>query len=598
MDSQYNFETYAIAGSSAIDLRRYWNTNARRIQRLIERGIEELGAAKVSIVVEVNLMKDETETTVWLRTKMLTVLESTDLDQRVSSQVEPISESLAKYTREGSGWTVTAIKGATISIARYVPTRGGSYVPLPTFIEGKKAIISVRNKDNRCFQWALRSALYPVNQNPFRTSKYPHDDLDWSDVEFPMEIRCIPDFEERNELAINVYGVREKTIVPLHVPCNRGERIHLFYHGEHYSWVKSPSRLFAMHSKDGHKRFYCDACLLPFKDLKALKKHDQICRGASAKNSAAIVRCDGEADEPVLYRGPNAARNFLTALEEEEEYIRQRLVHKKKAKLTKEQLEAYHAAQKCHVCELGVLKYGRRAKKAWDKDGAYLGEAHPTCGRYAKDGEKPGKPSTHCFHCGEPLEEDFYTDKVMDCCEITGEYKGAAHWKCRHRIDPNMEIPVFFHNLRGYDSHLLLQGVEGHEVKCIPNNKERYMSVTIGKLKFLDSQQFMADSLANLAKYNEDSPISDEYGAERKGVYPYEYMNCWERFEETQLPPQESFYITLNEAGISDAEYSYAQEVWVKYDCKNIGDYHDVYLLSDVVLLADVFQSFRKMAMS
>ncbi|XP_031559466.1 uncharacterized protein LOC116295702 [Actinia tenebrosa] len=161
-----------------------------------------------------------------------------------------------------------------------------------------------------------------------------------------------------------------------------------------------------------------------------------------------------------------------------------------------------------------------------------------------------------------------------------------------------MEIPVFFHNLREYDSHLLLQGVEGHEVKCIPNNKERYMSVTIGKLKFLDSQQFMADSLANLAKYNEDSPISDEYDAERKGVYPYEYMDSWERFEEQQLPPQEAFYSTLNEAGISDDEYAYAQEVWEKRACRNLGDYHDVYLLSDVVLLADVFQSFRKMSMS
>ena len=58
-----------------------------------------------------------------------------------------------------------------------------------------------------------------------------------------------------------------------------------------------------------------------------------------------------------------------------------------------------------------------------------------------------------------------------------------------------MDIPVFFHNLRGYGSHLLLQGTDGSNVKCIPNNKERYMSVTVGKLRFLDSMQFMADSL-------------------------------------------------------------------------------------------------------
>ncbi|XP_031551874.1 uncharacterized protein LOC116289141 [Actinia tenebrosa] len=122
------------------------------------------------------------------------------------------------------------------------------------------------------------------------------------------------------------------------------------------------------------------------------------------------------------------------------------------------------------------------------------------------------------------------------------------------------------------------------------------MSVTVGKLKFLDSQQFMADSLANLVKYNTEFPISSQYGAERKGVYPYEYMDSWERFQES-LPSKDCFYSTLNESGIKDEEYQHALDVWEKYSCENMGDYHDIYLRSDVVLLADVFQSFRKMAM-
>ncbi|XP_031549086.1 uncharacterized protein LOC116286658 [Actinia tenebrosa] len=73
-------------------------------------------------------------------------------------------------------------------------------------------------------------------------------------------------------------------------------------------------------------------------------------------------------------------------------------------------------------------------------------------------------------------------------------------------------------------------------------------------------------------------------------------MDSWERFEEP-LPPKEHFYSTLNESGISDEEYQHAVDVWQKYDCQNMGEYHDIYLRSDVVLLADVFQSFRKMAM-
>ena len=123
------------------------------------------------------------------------------------------------------------------------------------------------------------------------------------------------------------------------------------------------------------------------------------------------------------------------------------------------------------------------------------------------------------------------------------------------------------------------------------------MSVTVGKLRFLDSMQFMADSLDNLVRYNDNFPITNEYELEiRKGVYPYEYMDSWGKFKEP-LPPKEAFYSTLNEEGISDEDYQRAKEVWTKYDCQHMGDYHDIYLYSDVTLLADVFQNFRKMCM-
>ncbi|XP_031558177.1 uncharacterized protein LOC116294670 [Actinia tenebrosa] len=560
-------------------------------------------------------------------------------------------ESLSNYTKEGSGWAVEEVEGMQVSMARYVPIRGGSYVPLPTWIERKKAIVNVKNDDNRCFMWAIRSALYPVGKDPCRPSKYPSDDLEWDGVEFPMQLIDILIFEKENDLAINVYGARDQTIVPLVFSKSYGERIHLFYHGGHYSWIKHLSRLFYRHTKHKGKKYFCDCCLLSFTSLKALKSHDEICRGVEEvaqriqmptqkelsyedhrrqtevpyviyvdfeaiitkedqKNGATkrlglheicsygyiVVRHDGKADPPVIYRGKNAANKFLVALQDEEEVIRDKLRCKKKVAFTKESQAAYAKAKICHVCDRDLLQYGRQAKKAWDEDGKYLGEALFKCGTYAKKGEKAGKPSTHCIHCHKRFVEDFYMDKVLDYCPLTGAYIGAAHWRCRTRVNPDMEIPVFFHNLRGYDSHLLLQGTDGSDVKCIPNNKERYMSVTVGKLKFLDSQQFMADSLANLVKYNTNFPISSKYGAERKGVYPYEYMDSWERFQES-LPSKDCFYSTLNESGIKDEEYQHALDVWQKHDCQTMGDYHDIYLRSDVVLLADVFQSFRKMAM-
>ena len=80
----------------------------------------------------------------------------------------------------------------------------------------------------------------------------------------------------------------------------------------------------------------------------------------------------------------------------------------------------------------------------------------------------------------------------------------------------------------------------------------------------------------------------------KKGVYPYEYMDSFERFGETELPEKEKFYSTLSGRGITDEDYAHAQEVWNVFGCKTLGDYHDLYVSTDMMLLADVFENFRK----
>ena len=79
----------------------------------------------------------------------------------------------------------------------------------------------------------------------------------------------------------------------------------------------------------------------------------------------------------------------------------------------------------------------------------------------------------------------------------------------------------------------------------------------------------------------------------RKGVYPYEYMDSWERFNETSLPPKKDFYSELTLEDISDKDYEHAQKVFKKY-CTDMGDYHDLYVQTDTLLLADVFEKFRE----
>ena len=81
----------------------------------------------------------------------------------------------------------------------------------------------------------------------------------------------------------------------------------------------------------------------------------------------------------------------------------------------------------------------------------------------------------------------------------------------------------------------------------------------------------------------------------RKGVYPFEYMDTWERFNEISLPSKEDFYSNLNMEDISDIDYRHANNVFKRFKLENLGDYHDLYMQSDTLLLADVFNNFRDM---
>ena len=77
-----------------------------------------------------------------------------------------------------------------------------------------------------------------------------------------------------------------------------------------------------------------------------------------------------------------------------------------------------------------------------------------------------------------------------------------------------------------------------------------------------------------------------------KGFYPYEYKYSWEKFDETSIPPKDAFYSELNLENITDEDYAHIQKVWEVFEIKKLGEYHDLYVQSDALLLADVFENF------
>ena len=128
-------------------------------------------------------------------------------------------------------------------------------------------------------------------------------------------------------------------------------------------------------------------------------------------------------------------------------------------------------------------------------------------------------------------------------------------------------------------------------VNCIANNSEKYISFGIEQLMFFDSFQLMAFSLEKLVDAIDKASFkltTQEFNQVtdlilRKGVYSYKYIDSQEKFKETVLPPKEAFNSKLTDETISQKDYDHSQEVWKSLNCKTLGDYHDLYLKTDVV---------------
>src|SRR6218665_4055887 len=148
------------------------------------------------------------------------------------------------------------------------------------------------------------------------------------------------------------------------------------------------------------------------------------------------------------------------------------------------------------------------------------------------------------------------------------------------------------------------------DVSVIAMNMEKYLSFQLDGIRFVDSLQFLNCGLdvlvKNLVKEGHDKfvhmrrlyPNEEKFKLLlKKGVYPYEYMDDFARLAETSLPPQEEFFSHLSDDGISDEDYAHACKVWVKFAMSTLKEYHDRYLETDVILLADVFEAFRAMAL-
>ena len=230
--------------------------------------------------------------------------------------------------------------------------------------------------------------------------------------------------------------------------------------------------------------------------------------------------------------------------------------------------------------------------------------------------------ATKCFICGEDFVDGDV--KVRDHCHFTGRYRGCAHQDCNLQFAMRYyKIPVFLHNLKNYDSHLIIERAndlsEKGKIDVIAQNSEKFITFAFKNMCFKDSFSFSSSSLDKLVKlskyedgikkdrwtksfkYSKRSPYVDNDEdldlLTDKGVYPYDYMNSFDKFKEKELPNKNAFYSQLTETNIENEEYERAKRIWAHFGIKNLGEHHDLYLRTDVLLLTDVYEKFRDLCL-
>ena len=192
---------------------------------------------------------------------------------------------------------------------------------------------------------------------------------------------------------------------------------------------------------------------------------------------------------------------------------------------------------------------------------------------------------------------------------LPGKYRTALCTGCNLNRKNQLFIPLYCHNFRGFDSHLILHSLDllldKARFSSLSRNSEQIITMSIGMWKFIDTMSFMPSSLeklADLLKNNDREKLvhTKRLAGENmdllcgKGVYPYEYLDSISKLQERSIPKKEAFYSVLSGRGISDAAYLKAKLIWSAFQCTTLSDYTRLYCRSDTHLLADVWTNFTK----
>ena len=513
----------------------------------------------------------------------------------------------------------------------------------------------MKNKDEECFRWCH---IRHLNRQTNYTERIKKEDkkmineLNYDEIDFPLSQKHYNKVEKQNGIRINVFGYEDGQPFPIHISKETfKDQMNLLLitkdEKKHYVFIKDFNAFMYNQSKHKERKHFCMYYLQCFSFERVLANHVNNCltmNGAQAinmpKQGENILKSNNfhkQLPVPfVIYGDFEAITKKVQGCEQSEEM--------KKDKNRRSYTEAYQTHEDRGYGYKVICCYDdkyskhtriyRGVKAVYKFMEKMLEEVEYSKAVIKKHFNKPlvmtevdeqcFKTMDGCHICGER-----YTDKDVrfrDHCHITGKFRGSAHEErnLKMKIKPeNLKIPVIFHNLLGYDSHFIMQQIgeiankhgytnrkgekQDLNINAIPNNMKKYMAFMLGNhLTFIDSFQFMSFSLnklvSNLPKYDLIYTSKAFKGRRldlmsQKGVYPYDFMDIFEKFNQKELPNKDQFYSILNDQHITDDEYDHAKKVWKPFKIKTMGEYHELYLVRDMLLLTDIFKNFRRTCM-
>ena len=580
------------------------------------------------------------------------ITEATDTVEIYHEMITEILEAILKAEQaEGSGWVFMEVIRLILKIDKWDPLKASSYIDLPKELKNKKALINMKNTDNKCLLWSVLRGLNPKDEHPERIDKdlkNKENTLNMEGIEYPVSLKDIKRFEKQNlDISLSVLGYsKDEKIYPLrrskHAMKNKRKHniILLLIKDEdrnnsHYCLVKDESALLSSQvNKRKGKLYFCLNCLNGFDTPEKLENHKKYCEEEesvkinmpapdtfisfknfvhSEKAPFAIYADFESLLKPLDNCDPDPNRSYT----------------KKYQKHEPVSFVYYIKSFNESVFPSTLRSYVKENEEDPDVIDVFINWLEDDVKIISELGNKPMditpevqeqfKQASNCWICGNLLN---LQDRVRDHCHFTGRYRGAAHNRCNLKYKKPDNISVFFHNLSGYDSHLFIKklNITAGTIDCIPNNQENYISfsktIKTGeyinkkgetknkyfKIVFKDSLKFMASSVEALVNNLTENDFKNletyfkPYQAKllkQKGFYPYEYMDDIEKLKDTKPPPQDAFYSKLTGKGINNYNYNHVKNVWKTFKMKTFKEYHKVYNISDVLLLADVFEKFR-----